>query len=278
MDTSELRQTISTAYAKALAAAGKGGGCCGTSGGCCGAASSSGDLATLAGYGQERQEHAAAANTSFGCGNPLALAGVRAGQTVLDLGSGAGFDLLLASDKVGAQGMVIGVDMTEEMVVAARENIRQAGRGNLEVRQGYIEALPVADATVDWVISNCVINLSPDKPAVFKEIARVLKPGGRISIADIVAEDLPAWLRASIEAHIGCVAGAISEAAYLDGLRGAGIGDAAVAERLVYSAGQLRAIFGDSLQVAAQPQDEGDVLTALEGKVWSARFVGGKPA
>jgi SAM-dependent methyltransferase len=277
MNANELRQSISTAYAKALAAAGAGGGCCGGSA-CCGPDKGSRDLADMAGYGQERREHAAAAATSFGCGNPLAFSGVQAGQTVLDLGSGAGFDLLLASDKVGPQGLVIGVDMTEAMLAAARENIRQAGRTNIEVRKGIIEALPVADASVDWVISNCVINLSPDKPAVFAEIARVLKPGGRISISDIVARDLPAWIRESLEGHVACVAGAISETHYLEGLRQAGIGDAAVTERLVYSASQLQAIFGDTLNALPRPQDHGDVFAALEGKIWSAKFVGGKPA
>lgn len=275
MNANELRQTISTAYTKALAAAGNAGGCCGASS-CCSPGRGSGDLAKMAGYDQERLDHVAAAATSFGCGNPLAFSGVQAGQTVLDLGSGAGFDLLLAADKVGPQGLVIGVDMTEAMLVAARENIRRAGRSNIEVRKGYIESLPVADSSVDWVISNCVINLSPDKPAVFKEINRVLKPGGRISISDVVVQDLPAWIRESLESYVACVAGAISEVEYLDGLRQAGMGDADVAERLVYSAGQLRALFGEA-QWAASPSGDGEaVYAALEGKIWSAKFVGGK--
>ena len=152
-----------------------------------------GVVAKLAGYSDE--EFAAlpadAVVNSFGCGNPLAFSAVQPGEVVLDLGSGAGIDLLLAARKVGAAGRVIGVDMTEEMIARARANIAAAGIENAEVRQGIIEELPVEDSSVDWVISNCVINLSPEKPRVFAEIARVLKPGGTMLVSDIVAEDLP---------------------------------------------------------------------------------------
>ncbi|MHC1791348.1 methyltransferase domain-containing protein [Solidesulfovibrio sp.] len=269
MEDNELRQAISTAYAKALEAArqGGGGGCCGGTG-CCGAGG--GTLIELAGYGPERTQHAAVAATSFGCGNPLAFSGVAPGQTVLDLGSGAGFDLLIAAGTVGPTGKVIGVDMTEAMLAAARDNIARAGLESvIEVRQGHIEALPVAEASVDWVISNCVINLSTDKPAVFAEIARVLRPGGRIAISDIVAEDLPPAVVASVAGHAACVSGAIAEAAYLAGLAGAGLVDVAAAERLIYSAGQLRALFGEALGE--------DLAEAVAGKVASVRFVGRKP-
>lgn len=276
MEINELRQAVSTAYAKALESAKSGGGgCCGGSG-CCGAGG--GAPIDLAGYGPEREQHAQAAATSFGCGNPLAFSGVAPGQTVLDLGSGAGFDLLIAAGKVGATGKVIGVDMTEAMLAAARDNIARAGlEAVVEVRRGIIEALPVADASVDWVISNCVINLSPDKAAVFAEIYRVLRPGGRIAVSDIVAEDLPPAVRESVAGHAACVSGAISEAAYLAGLAEAGLVEVAAPERLVYSAEQLRGLFGEALAEALEASDGGDFADAVAGKVASVRFVGRKP-
>lgn len=276
MEINELRQAVSTAYAKALESAKSGGGgCCGGSG-CCGAGG--GAPIDLAGYGPEREQHAQAAATSFGCGNPLAFSGVAPGQTVLDLGSGAGFDLLIAAGKVGATGKVIGVDMTEAMLAAARDNIARAGlEAVVEVRRGIIEALPVADASVDWVISNCVINLSPDKAAVFAEIYRVLRPGGRIAVSDIVAEDLPPAVRESVAGHAACVSGAISEAAYLAGLAEAGLVEVAAPERLVYSAEQLRGLFGEALGEALEASDGGDFADAVAGKVASVRFVGRKP-
>ena len=162
-------------------------------------------------------------DSSFGCGNPLAFAGVKPGETVLDLGSGAGLDLLMAASKVGPTGRVIGVDMTDTMIERARANASRYGYTNIDVRKGLIEALPVETSSVDWVISNCVINLSPEKDKVFAEIARVLKPGGRISISDIVVNDLPWWVLRSAALYMACVSGAISEPDYLDGLKQAGM-------------------------------------------------------
>ncbi|MFO7595677.1 MAG: arsenite methyltransferase [Desulfocurvibacter africanus] len=277
MSERDVREDVSRAYADALrrSKAGTGGGCCGGSG-CCGSAGSFGTLAVAAGYGEEREAYRDAAASSFGCGNPLAFSGVQPGQTVLDLGSGAGFDLLVASDKVGPQGTVIGIDMTDDMLATARENAKRAGKTNIDLRKGYIEALPVESGTVDWVISNCVINLSPDKPAVFREIARVLKPGGRFSISDIVAQDLPEWLRESARAYAACVAGAISEQEYLRGLGAAGLSGVEVAERLVYSAEQMRALVGDGLSDLVLPAGAAISFEELEGKIWSAKFIGGK--
>jgi ubiquinone/menaquinone biosynthesis C-methylase UbiE len=158
------------------------------------------------------------ADLGLGCGNPQALARLRAGETVLDLGAGAGFDCLLAARQVGESGQVIGVDMTPEMVTKARSNARQAGFGNLEFRLGEIEALPIADASIDVIISNCVINLSPDKARVFREAFRVLKPGGRLAISDVVARmPLPPEIRDDPQLYCGCVSGA-AEVAQLERL------------------------------------------------------------
>ena len=186
--------------------------------------------------------------TSFGCGNPLAFAGVQAGETIVDLGSGAGYDLLVAAAKVGPEGQVIGVDMTDAMIEAARANAAQAGQHQIEVRKGLIEELPVADGTADWVISNCVINLSPEKHRVFAEIDRVLKPGGRFSISDIVAEDLPLEVQTHAKAYAACVAGAIPEETYVAGLMAAGLTDIEVSERHVYSAAEIRTFVGAEIE------------------------------
>ncbi|MHC4957555.1 MAG: methyltransferase domain-containing protein [Planctomycetota bacterium] len=171
---------------------------------------------------------------SFGCGNPLAFGDVQPGETVLDLGSGAGHDLLAAAEAAGPDGKVIGVDMTDAMLEAAREFTR--GHENIELRKGIIEEMPVEDASVDWVISNCVINLSPEKDRVFGEIFRVLRPGGRFSISDIVAENMPEHLKNDDKAYSACVSGAIPEAEYLAGLRDTGLVDVEVAERFPFDA------------------------------------------
>jgi arsenite methyltransferase len=168
------------------------------------------------GYTPQDLEQAGAANLGLGCGNPLALAGIQEGMTVLDLGAGAGFDALLAWRRVGATGRVIGVDMTEDMLARARQNAATLSATNVEFRQGNIEHLPIEDASVDLVISNCVLNLSPDKRSVFREMHRVLKPGGRFAVSDIVLlQPLPPGLRDDVEAYVGCVAGASLLSDYL---------------------------------------------------------------
>lgn len=238
-----------------------------------------GATAVLAGYAEEDLETDAA---SFGCGNPVAFSRVQPGQVVLDLGCGAGIDLMLAARQVGETGRVIGIDMTDAMIERARANARQAGHANIEVRKGYIEALPVESGSVDWVISNCVLNLSPDKPAVFAEIARVLAPGGHMQISDIVARDVPAWLRRAAAIFHPGVAGAISEDEYLVRLRTAGLTQVEVVDRLVYSAPQLAGIVADELprwlsRPLGLPAESGQrrltrLLRRFEGRVWSAQF------
>jgi arsenite methyltransferase len=167
------------------------------------------EVAEALGYTKEDLAIAQQANLGLGCGNPLALAAIQPGATVLDLGSGAGFDALLACHRVGPTGRVIGVDMTDDMLDTARRNAAQLGASNVEFRKGRIETLPVEDASVDLVISNCVINLSPDKSAVFREIRRVLKPGGQFAISDLVLlRDLPPDVAKNVNAYVGCVAGA----------------------------------------------------------------------
>jgi arsenite methyltransferase len=166
---------------------------------------------------------------SLGCGNPLAVADLHEGERVLDLGSGGGIDVLLSARRVGRSGLAYGVDMTDDMLALARANATKAGATNVEFLKGEIEAVPLPDAAVDVVISNCVINLSVDKPAVLAEMFRVLVPGGRIGISDVVAEDhMSAADRAAAGSYVGCIAGALSRREYLDGLAAAGFADASV--------------------------------------------------
>lgn len=197
-------------------------GCCGEESGGCGC----GDCGDTRALGYTEEQIAAipqGSNYGLGCGNPLGHAEVKPGETVLDLGSGAGIDVFLASREVGPEGRAIGVDMTPSMVSRARANAAEGAYANVEFRLGEIERLPVADASVDLIISNCVINLSPDKPSVFREALRVLRPGGRIVVSDIVlSRELPDNVRTSVEAYAGCVAGASLKDDYLRLIREAG--------------------------------------------------------
>ncbi len=196
--------------------------CCGQSS-CCGSSDFS-MISTRIGYSDEDLKNVPeGANLGLGCGNPIALASLKKGEVVLDLGSGAGFDAFLASARVGKKGKVVGVDMTPEMLERARENAKKGGYGNVEFRLGEIESLPIEDNSVDVVISNCVINLSPDKQAVFKEAFRVIKPGGRLMVSDLVIKKaLPAKIKESVEAYVGCLAGAIKKDTYIKHIKDAG--------------------------------------------------------
>ena len=225
MEDKDIKSVVREKYGNIAAASGS---CCPPAS-CCGGPALT-DIGRKIGYAES--DIAAVpegANLGLGCGNPIALASLREGERVLDLGSGAGFDCFLAAGRVGRTGRVIGVDMTPEMVGRARENARKDGIENVEFRLGDIEHLPVEDGSVDVIISNCVINLAPDKARVFKEAFRVLKPGGRLMVSDIVlTKPLPDVVKNSVAAYIGCVAGASLREDYLDAMRQAGFEDVAV--------------------------------------------------
>lgn len=232
-----LVEQVRSRYAEAAKAAQTGGGasCCGpAASGCCapgeGAAVVEEDFGRVL-YDDESVGDLpeAALLASLGCGNPTAVAELRAGECVLDLGSGGGIDVLLSARRVGPTGFAYGVDMTEEMLELARANAAEAGAENVEFLHGRIEAVPLPDASVDVVISNCVVNLSTDKPAVLAEMFRVLVPGGRVGVSDVVAEDhLTSADRAERGSYVGCIAGALSKAEYLEGLAAVGFADAEV--------------------------------------------------
>ncbi|MFQ5637258.1 MAG: arsenite methyltransferase [bacterium] len=193
---------------------------------CCGTANAD-QISKKIGYSDDELKAVPEnANLGLGCGNPVALASIKEGETVVDLGSGAGFDCFLAANQVGPTGTVIGVDMTQEMLDKARRNAQKGDYRNVEFRLGEIEHLPIANKTADLIMSNCVINLSPDKKQVFKEAFRVLKPGGRFMISDIVLrKDLPEFIRSSLSAYVGCISGAVLRDSYLGLIREAGFQD-----------------------------------------------------
>jgi arsenite methyltransferase len=221
MKKEEIKKVVRKSYAKI---AKKESSCCAPVDSCCGSADLTQDISKKIGYSEEDIKTVPeGANLGLGCGNPVALASLKEGETVLDLGSGAGFDCFLAADKVGKKGKVIGIDMTPEMIEKARENLQKGKYENVEFRLGEIENLPVADSSADIIISNCVINLAPDKKKVFKEAFRVLRPGGRLMISDIVLlKELPDSIKNSIEAYVGCVSGAVLKDKYIEAIEEAG--------------------------------------------------------
>lgn len=225
----EVKDIKSIVRAKYGTIAATGGSCC-PSASCCGGPAVVTEIGRKIGYADADLSAAPeGANLGLGCGNPIALASLKEGETVLDLGSGAGFDCFLAADRVGRTGRVIGVDMTPEMVEKAADNARKDGVENVEFRLGDIEHLPVEDGSIDVIISNCVINLAPDKGRVFQEAFRVLKPGGRLMVSDIVlTRPLPEVVRNSVSAYVGCVAGASLKEDYLGAMRQAGFVDVTV--------------------------------------------------
>src|SRR5262249_26994276 len=265
MTEKDLKDAVKDKYGKAaqrVAAAGDAS--------CCGTASPPGErdpiTSNLYGCGETSELPAAAVATSLGCGNPTALAQLKPGEVVLDLGSGGGIDVLLSAKRVGPTGKAYGLDMTDEMLALARENQRKAGVSNVEFIKGEIEAIPLPDASVDVIISNCVINLSGDKDRVLTEAFRVLKPGGRFAVSDVVVRgEVPAAIRRSVELWIGCVAGALEEQEYRDKLIKAGFGAVTVEPTRVYRAQDAReSLARAGLDVdAIAPQVEGRFMSAF---------------
>ena len=231
--TDELRNQVREHYAEAALSVDRGGCGCADDGGCCGNVSCEGDDGSFGErlYSIEQRDElpVAAVLASLGCGNPTAVAELREGEVVLDLGSGGGIDVILSAKRVGPSGTAYGLDMTDEMLALARRNAAEADVPNVHFLKGVIEDVPLPAASVDVVISNCVVNLSTDKAAVLAEMARVLKPGGRIGITDIVAEDgLTPAERAERGSYVGCIAGALSRSEYLEGLEEAGFREVSV--------------------------------------------------
>jgi arsenite methyltransferase len=228
----EIKKIVRDGYAKAVTQKTS---CCSTSS-CCGGTDQAKNISKKVGYSEaEMNAVPEGANLGFGCGNPVAIASLKEGDVVLDLGSGAGFDAFLAAQRVGKTGRVIGVDMTPEMLERARANAEKGGYKNVEFRSGEIEKIPVEDNSIDVIISNCVINLSPDKVKVFEEAFRVLKPGGRLMVSDLVlVKELPAALKESVEAYVGCLAGAIMKNDYLKFIAMAGFKDVKVISESSY--------------------------------------------
>jgi arsenite methyltransferase len=248
--------------------------CCGSSG-CCGSTTDAWDPITSNLYeeGQKAGVPAEALLASLGCGNPTALAQLHEGETVLDLGSGGGIDVLLSAKRVGPAGKVYGLDMTDEMLALANENKRRAGAENVEFLKGEIEHIPLPDNSVDVIISNCVINLSADKARVLREAFRVLKPGGRFAVSDVVVRgETPEAVRRNMELWIGCVAGALEEMEYRDLLADAGFRRVEIEPTRIYKAEDAAAfLIGSGL-------DPAEFTTQIEGKFMSAFVRGAKPS
>lgn len=267
----DIRGAVRSRYA---AAATRDTGCCGPSCGC----EEETDLSAAASrLGYSAEELAAIpeeANLGLGCGNPTALASLQPGETVLDLGSGAGIDCFLAARAVGPTGRVIGVDMTPEMISRARENAHKAGMENVEFRLGEIEALPVADATVDLIISNCVLNLSPDRPRVLREAMRVLRPGGRLVISDMVSDlPTPAVLAGSLDAVAGCLP--TPREVYLDQLRRAGFSEVTISDERPYPSEYILSDPGVRDFLERHPEARAE-LQAFAGSIFGAVLTGRK--
>jgi len=234
MKETEIKRMVREGYAERVKT---GSSCCTPAKSCCcGGGSTVRSISKSVGYADEEMDSVPdGANLGLGCGNPTALASLVEGETVLDLGSGAGFDCFLAANKVGENGKVIGIDMTPEMIEKARENAEKGGYRNVEFRLGEIESLPAADNSVDVIISNCVINLSPDKERVFSEAFRVLKPGGRLMVSDIVLlKELPDFIRNSVAAYVGCISGALMKDEYLGAIKKSGFQEVNVLDEAIF--------------------------------------------
>jgi arsenite methyltransferase len=275
MKDSELKVLVRKGYGDI---ARQGGSCCPSKSSCCGSASPEA-ISRKIGYSEEDlMAVPSGSNLGLGCGNPIALASIKEGETVLDLGSGAGFDSFLASRKAGPLGRVIGVDMTPEMVERARENAVRGNYSNVEFRLGELESLPVSDNSVDVTISNCVINLVPNKKKAFAEAFRVLKPGGRLMVSDIVLlRDLPDFVKQSAEAYVGCLSGAVEKERYLELIKSSGFEDVEIIEESILSLDLLKSDpIGQALaeKVSSGMRKE---IEAMEATVSSIRVRARKP-
>jgi arsenite methyltransferase len=275
MGNEDVRKAVREGYAKVVK---QDNSCCTPVKSCCGSTELIQDISKKIGYTDvELKAAPEGANLGLGCGNPVALASLKQGEIVLDLGSGAGFDCFLAAGRVGEGGKVIGVDMTPEMIEKARENARKSNYANVEFRLGEIEHLPAADNSVDAVISNCVINLSPDKKGVFTEAFRVLKPGGRLMISDIVLlKELPAFIKNSLEAYIGCVAGAMLKDDYLKAVREAGFQDVKIIDETAFPA-ELIISDPTAKEIIKKLEMEPERAGEVAGSVVSIKVSGIKP-
>ncbi len=254
MSNESIKETVKKEYAQAALRVTNAGGSC------CGAAAPAGNPITSNLYADSERSSipAEAFAASLGCGNPTALAELKAGETVLDLGSGGGIDVILSARRVGPQGKAYGLDMTDEMLALARENQRKAKVQNVEFLKGEIEHIPLPDNSVDVIISNCVINLSGDKDRVLREAFRVLKPGGRFAVSDIVVRgEMPAEIKRMVELWAGCIAGALEESEYRAKLAAAGFEQIDVEPTRIYTAADAKGLIGDnkSMQQVAQMAD-----------------------
>jgi 2-polyprenyl-3-methyl-5-hydroxy-6-metoxy-1,4-benzoquinol methylase len=273
MNTPNVKEVVKEKYGQAAvrAQAGAASSCCGGAAAleaCCDPITSN-----LYDAGQEGDVPELALRASLGCGNPTALAELKAGETVLDLGSGGGIDVLLSARRVGPAGKAFGLDMTDEMLAVAAENKRKSGLENVEFLKGEIEHIPLPDNSVDVIISNCVINLSGDKDRVLREAFRVLKPGGRFAVSDVVVRgDVPAAIKKSMELWIGCVAGALSDTEYVAKLASAGFDGIGIEETRVYSIDDARTF------LAGEGLDAGALAKEVEGRFISAFVRATKPA
>jgi SAM-dependent methyltransferase len=278
IDRDDVREIVREKYGAAALTVlnGEGAACCGGNAGggdsCCG-----GDVITGNLYSETEASSIpeAALLASLGCGNPTALASLQEGETVLDLGSGGGIDVLLSARRVGPTGFAFGLDMTDEMLALAERNKAASGATNVTFLKGHIEAIPLPTSTIDVVISNCVINLSADKDAVLREAFRVLKPGGRFAVSDVVVEgELPPAVRSDMEAYVGCVAGALETSDYLARLKAAGFAEASIEPTRRYTFADLEATTCCSPEVAALSVEE---KAALDGRVMGAFIRAVKP-
>jgi arsenite methyltransferase len=274
MKTDEIKMAVKVGYGQVAREAGR---CCDKEN-CCGVSYAI-EASRENGYTEEVMKSVPEnANLGLGCGNPIAIASLKPGETVLDLGSGAGFDCFIAAGIVGPTGRAIGVDMTPEMLSRAQANTESGGYTNVEFREGEIENLPVDSNTVDAVISNCVINLSPDKPRVFAEAFRVLKPGGRLMVSDIVLNrELPEYVRDSVRAYVGCISGAVLKEDYLGAIKDAGFDQVEILEQKMYPIDFLQSDATVQAAIKKLKRSDEQVARELENTVLSVSVKAVKP-